>query len=366
MNQPRSMLLLSVLLSVLPSLSLAQEPCDVCSTPLERAAYDSLHIDKTTFSDEQFRRAFCDTKESIDSGAEKTDASLLSKAFFATLSNSKEQYHRLYAQYCENTSYSLTTYDRLVLLSTTVHDASLKAWSECIDKCMPGVGFVSATSDDEGARFVFKVKWIPRLGINAAKVTRFSVDGGSCSSTLKGKQVGAEWIPVTCRRNRNKEGAAGAVYITVFANESLGGFTKVVAAPPQRLAKRTREKPWTCTRDRGQLAPLDIVDGDRKQLGVFGCKAPGTVVRIDESHCVSGPCGYWWRMSSRDSIDKDVVTIGWKTNSSDPAQVNMTVTYAEEYEECVENCTYAGVVPKDVGRKREASKRKVTSSKKTS
>lgn len=328
----------------------AQDPCVNCNTPLEKAAYDYYHVDTTSITDEQFRLDFCSVKESIDSSKEATGLSAFAKVFYAQFSSNREEYHRLYSQYCQNTSFRFTSYNRGIVLSRLVHDESLRVWETCTQKCMEtqGGGFQHRVSNDDGRGFTYELKWRPALGVDRVRISEFSVEGGSCQGTLRSKRIGSEWIPLQCTRNSDAQGVS-VVYVNAFGNEGVGGHIAMVVPPPPPkpvYVTETVEKSVTCmgnrvnqdcVRDSG--GGCQLTDSDRKVFVRFPCTAPATVTRIGASECLDGACGWMWRVTGIDQIEGAIGRAGWKTNSSDSSSVRTTVYYNESNQRCAANCS---------------------------
>jgi hypothetical protein len=327
----------------------AQDPCSQCNTPLEKAAYDDIKIDFTQFTDTQFHDEFCSVRDAVDSGDQKTDASVLAQTFFAQFSQTKSEYHRLYQRYCRSTSMRFTSYDRGIIVSHLVHNESLRVWSHCMDTCMAATGFQSRLTGDDGKDFVFELKWRPALGVNYAKIVNFNVTGGTCRSSLSGKRVGTEWLPLHCTRNSDDKGV-GVVYIDLLAKEPAGGYSTVLLPPPPPspvMKQVAVEKPITFTRDRKQMicvknpaGACTFTDPDNKVIGYFESSAPGPVTRLGPGLCSAGACGWIWRAEGYDLMDNSahLVRFGFKTNSGDSMTINMTFYYNEFHDECVSNC----------------------------
>ena len=339
----------AILAFLIQSSASAQDQCAHCNAPLDKAAYDYHHVDTTSITDEQFKQDFCSIKESIDSNKQDTNASILAKAFYAEFSQNKDEYRRLYTQYCQSTSYRFTSYNRGVVLSRLVHDESLRVWESCTRQCMEtqGGGFQHRVANDAGRGFTYEIRWRPALGIDRVRISQFAVDGGSCQGTMRGKRVGSEWIPLQCTRNADDHGVS-VVYVTSFVNDRVGGHTAMVVPPPAPqpvVVTDTVEKSITCVGDRvNQDCVRDggggcqLTDPDRKIFIRFPCTAPAPVTRIGTSECIAGVCGWMWRVPGFDQIEGNVGRAGWKTNSSDSSSVRTTVYYNESSQRCTANC----------------------------
>lgn len=319
--------------------------------PLDKAAYDYYHVDTTSLTDEQFKNGFCSIKESIDSSQQKTDASALAQAFFATFSQQKDEYHKMYSQFCQSTSYRFTSYQHGLILSRMVHDQSVRAWSSCVEKCIDagGAGFQHRITNDDGTNFVYELRWRPTAGVDRAPITAFTVEGGSCTGTLKGKALGNDFIPVHCQRYSDAQGV-GVVYITAEAKGRLGSHVGMILPlpPPAEIwVDDVVEKgPFECWGDRAgkdcvrEGGNCIVTDPDRKIFVRIPCKAPGPILRIEFSDCPNnqGACGWMWRSPQYDVVDGDTVYVGWKTNSSDSSPVRTHVFYKETHRRCT-NCS---------------------------
>ena len=329
----------------------AQDNCSQCNTPLDKAAYDDTQVDVTHYTNDQIKIDFCSIRDAVDTGSESTGLSALAKSFVASFRTDKSEYHRLYQQFCLNSSFDFTSYDRGIVVSHLVHNESLRVWSHCMDQCwlVSHPGFQSRVSADEGVNFTFQIRWQPAFGVNNVKVNDFVVDGGRCSPPLKGKRLGTEWVPTQCVRNADTVGA-GVVYITIVGAGNVGGHSAVILPPPPPAPVYTTkeiEHEATCTHDRKMLTCVPngggclLTDPDNKVIGYFECQSPGPVKRLaTEYTCPEHACGWLSRLPGYDLIDntRKVARFGFKTNSSDSMTITNKYWYTESVQECSQNC----------------------------
>lgn len=143
---------------------------------------------------------------------------------------SQDQVQKMGSKYCGDNASNLSDDDFTSMMKRVASEKVVEAWSNCMATTAGQGGLQSATEID-GKEITFKIKWMPRFGVNSVTVDDFFVKGATCDPIRlrDGVSIGTEWKLQHCSRN-----GEGPVIITVEAANNMGSTIQSIPGVDQK------------------------------------------------------------------------------------------------------------------------------------